>query len=341
MPHMVVQQYVGNLTSAKPSIAELNSRLRASINPDVAAAAAAAEQSASALSQAIKAVGGLKNPEGGYPPGTVYLARGGQILDELTVVDRNLGVMDGEAVDLLAYPQLLPLGHSKNGSSGGVVVGAVSKENEGTPLDTKDIQVNCAEGEEVTSSATKNASSAVQTEQVKTAATRAAQATSTAPDAAEPANAADAPPPFPIVRSPKHHAGNGNSSTSSSGTSSAQGRHNNSLLNWSDAFKAPGEVAETNTVHLVVLQHGFLGLSYDMQMIENALRLELPGKVEVRCLPIFLRTLLSILMVVFCQSCDRLLFNICITRHLFEFCGLFVSLVLFLLHQSDVPGHVE
>lgn len=34
-------------------------------------------------------------------------------------------------------------------------------------------------------------------------------------------------------------------------------------------------------VHLVVLQHGFLGQAYDMHLIENAIRLDFPGMVEV------------------------------------------------------------
>jgi hypothetical protein len=34
-------------------------------------------------------------------------------------------------------------------------------------------------------------------------------------------------------------------------------------------------------VHLIVLQHGFLGMGYDMQLIENSLRLDLSHRVEV------------------------------------------------------------
>lgn len=39
--------------------------------------------------------------------------------------------------------------------------------------------------------------------------------------------------------------------------------------------------APSRYVHLVVLQHGFLGQAYDMHLIENAIRLDFPGTVEV------------------------------------------------------------
>jgi hypothetical protein len=39
--------------------------------------------------------------------------------------------------------------------------------------------------------------------------------------------------------------------------------------------------APSRYVHLVVLQHGFLGQAYDMHLIENAMRLDFPGTVEV------------------------------------------------------------
>lgn len=46
-------------------------------------------------------------------------------------------------------------------------------------------------------------------------------------------------------------------------------------------------------VHLIVLQHGFLGMGYDMQLIENSLRLDLSYRVEVSLPPPMLRGLLE------------------------------------------------
>ena len=260
---MVVQQHVGNLTTAKPSIAELNSKLRASNKSDTSTTAgAAADQPVSALAKALKTVEGTKSPEGAYPPGTVHLARGGQILDELAALDKNLGVMDGEAVDLSVYPQLGPL-HAQLKTTAAPEV-LISKEDESTQLDTKDIQIDCTTESTTTAAATDTTaeetgasvdSTTALTENADMEATAEAEATST-----------DGPPPFPVVSSPK--------------PPTARSRLS-SLLDWSEAFKGPSEAVATNTVHLVVLQHGFLGLSYDMQLIENSLRLEMAGSVEV------------------------------------------------------------
>lgn len=265
---MVVQQYVGSITTTKPSIAELNSKLRASIvKPSAdssASSTSSADPQASALALALRNVEGLKTPEGAYPSGTVHLARGGQILDELAVVDKNLGVMDGEAVDLSAYPQLLPLGLKlKSAGPPAGAIEAVVGQNEDTQLDAKDIQIDCSEPTSLTDTKNEDAGDADVEADASATAEGADSSDVTTADAVP--IGADVPPPFPVVHSPK--------------PPTARSRLS-SLLNWSDAFKAPSEV-EASAVHLVVLQHGFLGLSYDMQLIENALRLEMTGSVEV------------------------------------------------------------
>lgn len=252
---MVVQQYVGTRTStAKPSIAELNSKLRAGNKPTDSVASA--DQPVSALLLALKAVEEVKSPEGAYPAGTVYLARGGQVLDELTLVDRNLGLLDGEGVDLSGYPQLAPL--SVKAKTAGTSVEDTSKESETTQLDTKNIELDFSD-------AIAHESTADQAGDIDSPAEAGVSAEMRTSDP-EPASA-DGPLAFPVVSQPS--AANAHSKLSSQ-------------LNWSDAFKIPSEAASTNTVHLVVLQHGFLGLSYDMQLIENSLRLEMAGSVEVR-----------------------------------------------------------
>jgi hypothetical protein len=50
---------------------------------------------------------------------------------------------------------------------------------------------------------------------------------------------------------------------------------------WSDVIESIRTGSSNHHLHLIVLQHGFLGGSYDMQLIDNSIRLELPGYISV------------------------------------------------------------
>jgi hypothetical protein len=55
--------------------------------------------------------------------------------------------------------------------------------------------------------------------------------------------------------------------------------------------------APSRYVHLVVLQHGFLGQAYDMHLIENAIRLDFPGTVEVSATQHFVASVTEIVLL--------------------------------------------
>jgi hypothetical protein len=82
-----------------------------------------------------------------------------------------------------------------------------------------------------------------------------------------------------------------NSTNSAAPVNSAPTKGNIPHHDFVAAYKTLNATRPSSNVHLVVLQHGFLGFGYDMQLIDNALRLELGFAVEVSMSP---ATLLSV-----------------------------------------------
>lgn len=264
LPHMILQQYIGD-TNAKPSLAELNARLHHKSNESE-------EPSVScALMEAVKTVKELKkSPEDVIPRGSVFLARGGLLLEEARKLKGNSEVEEGEVVDLSQYPVLRPIldttfsspkastadeaPMSPVGSGGG---------SEHTGFDAP-LVVPREVGSSVVTSTDNSPRSDAGSEQES-----------------------PSPQTFSLARA---------ASTSLSTKSNTSGRFS-AKLNWADfsstlaptlpaeVVASPARVGKLATSvppsHVVVLQHGFLGQSYDMQLIENAIRLEFPGRVEV------------------------------------------------------------
>ena len=261
---MLLQQYIGDSSKAKPSLAELNAKLAHHKSGE-----AEVEENPPycALIEAVKAVKELPTaPDQAMPAGSVFLARGGLLLDEARKLKANSEVDDGEVVDLTAYPVLLPILSAF--SSPKAVTVAVTHE---------DAAALSASGDHTS---TDSIASIVHPKELASVTT---PSTDDSPHSEM--GYEDSPQVTPVSRV-----------TSMSWSSKSK-------LNWSEfsstlmptmpaeALASPGRVVKLASSlppsHVVVLQHGFLGQSYDMQLIENAIRLEFPGRVEVNFLMFF------------------------------------------------------
>ena len=253
---MLLQQYIGD-TNAKPSLAELNARLAASHHKGDHE-----EPASCALSEAVKAVKELKkNPEDTLPAGSVFLARGGLLLEEARKLKPNTEIDEGEVVDLSLYPVLRPILATTISSS------KLSAQDSLSPISPR----SDVDAEALVASPHSNV----------------ADVDSATSARSELGFEEEESPSTPSQSAPASFS----SKSSTSGRFSAK-------LNWADfsstlasntlpaeAVAVPARVGKLATSvppnHVVVLQHGFLGQSYDMQLIENAIRLEFPGTVEV------------------------------------------------------------
>lgn len=258
---MVLQQYIGE-TNAKPSLAELNARLHHKTETE--------EPPSCALTEAVKAVKELKkSPDDTIPPGSVFLARGGLLLEETRKLKANSEVEEGEVVDLSLYPVLRPILDSTFSSP-------KASTHDDAPTSPTLSPILSPNG-----SYTGVGSALIVPKEVGSVVT-----SSDNSPRSDAGSEQESPHTFSLARV----ASTSFSSKSNSGRYSAK-------LNWADfsstlaptlpaeAVASPARVGKLATSvppsHVVVLQHGFLGQSYDMQLIENAIRLEFPGRIEV------------------------------------------------------------
>lgn len=204
---MVLQQYFSHEDASKVDIVRLNAKLAAE-KEGQRSAPQQQRLEPSKLRYVLQAVRDALARGATLPPGTLYLSRGGELLEE--AVTGGLG--DGQVLDIARYPALVPALPQ--------ILGDGARDVEKPSSDS----------------------------------------TVTTLEASSERDGVD--------------GGAGAEKPSSSGNAYAH-----DFVAEHQRLVAAGKAA--SPVHLVVLQHGFLGQGYDMQMIENALRLELGFAVEV------------------------------------------------------------
>ena len=77
LPHMVLQQYVDGQDTAGPSLAQLNAKLESGKEEP------AGDAAATLLGRSVGAARSLAEKSKAFPVGTLLLARGGELLEDL------------------------------------------------------------------------------------------------------------------------------------------------------------------------------------------------------------------------------------------------------------------
>ena len=293
LPHMVLQQYVDKIDPSKISLAQLNARLAAGnsssgSNGSIAPSKGAPEES-SILDRMLERLQPALSGKESLSSGTLLLSRGGELLHEIATTTAStatggavspqhiLSSRDGQVVDLFQQS----LGTLKPFFNQKVSEGLMGRQQK---VEVTDEAVQVPD----------------------TSATAAVVSVSEASSTSE--SDIKVPKQETNKKSGQSILSNGETGRKEGAVSGRSGQiftktatvspteatSSRSKIDFVSAYKQLNPVSTTATttttttssnssghVHLIVLQHGFLGHSGDMQLIENALRLEFPGVIEV------------------------------------------------------------
>ena len=294
LPHMVLQQYVDKIDPSKISLAQLNARLAAGnssssgsgSNGSIAPSKGAPEES-SILDRMLERLQPALSGKESLSSGTLLLSRGGELLHEIATTTAStatggavspqhiLSSRDGQVVDLFQQS----LGTLKPFFNQKVSEGLMGRQQK---VEVTDEAVQVPD----------------------TSATAAVVSVSEASSTSE--SDIKMPKQETNKKSGQSILSNGETGRKEGAVSGRSGQistktvtvsptedtSSRSKIDFVSAYKQLHPVSTTATtnsssssgsghVHLIVLQHGFLGHSGDMQLIENALRLEFPGVIEV------------------------------------------------------------